>query len=60
MNNLIFAPDENISLITHNENCNDNYNDDYSTPNTRRVEDTPFTKSSSPNKQAPSTSVREK
>ena len=31
MNNLIFAPDENISLNLHNdENCDDDYNDDYS------------------------------
>ena len=28
MNNLIFAPDENISLIIHNdENCDDDYYD---------------------------------
>lgn len=43
MNNLIFAPDENISLILRNdENFDDDYNDDYSTPNSSRIKDTPI------------------
>ena len=44
MNNVIFSPDENIALIIYNDkNCDNDYNDYCSTPDSRKVEDTPLT-----------------